>query len=166
MNHAGTLGRTLIIANPASQSGSGEAVAWRLKRFLSMYLDDPGAFELVFTERPHHATELAAAAERYDTVVALGGDGVIHEVAGGLMRHPRPTRPTLGIDMFGGHGAPYFVIVAFVSYLVAGHRGVYAAQRIVTPKRRSLARDGGHTLDEAIARHRRGEEATDEEAAS
>ena len=72
----------------------------------------------------------------------------------------------LGIDMFGGHGAPYFVIVAFVSYLVAGHRGVYAAQRIVTPKRRSLARDGGHTLDEAIARHRRGEEATDEEAAS
>lgn len=101
MNHAGTLGRTLIIANPASQSGAGEAVAWRLKRFLSMYLDDPGAFELVFTERPHHATELAAAAERYDTVVALGGDGVIHEVAGGLMRHPRPTRPTLGIIPVG-----------------------------------------------------------------
>ncbi len=72
----------------------------------------------------------------------------------------------LGIDMFGGHGAPYFVIVAFVSYLVAGHRGVYAAQRIVTPKRRSLAHDGGLTLDEAIAHHQRGEDTADEEAAS
>ena len=72
----------------------------------------------------------------------------------------------LGIDMFGGHGAPYFVIVAFVSYLVAGHRGVYAAQRIVTPKRRSLAHDGGLTLDEAIAHHQLGEDTADEEAAS
>ena len=72
----------------------------------------------------------------------------------------------LGIDMFGGHGAPYFVIVAFVSYLVAGHRGVYAAQRIVTPKRRSLAHDGGLTLDEAIAHHQRGEDTADEETAS
>lgn len=101
MNHARTLGRTLIISNPASQSGAGEAVAWQLKRFLSMYLDDPDAFELVFTERPHHATELAAAAEHYNAVVALGGDGVIHEVAGGLMRHPRATRPALGIIPVG-----------------------------------------------------------------
>ena len=59
----------------------------------------------------------------------------------------------LAIDMFGGAGAPYFVIVAFVSYLVEGHRGVYPAQRIVTPKRRSLAPDTGDTLEAAIARH-------------
>lgn len=57
----------------------------------------------------------------------------------------------LGIDMFGGAAAPYFVIVSFVSYLVAGHRGVYPAQRIVTPKRRSLAPDVEHTVEEAIA---------------
>ena len=37
----------------------------------------------------------------------------------------------LGIDLFGGHAAPYFVIVSFVGYLIAGHRGVYPAQRIV-----------------------------------
>lgn len=59
----------------------------------------------------------------------------------------------LGIDLFGGQAAPYFVIVSFVSYLVAGHRGVYPAQRIVTPKRRSLAADEDLTVDEAIARH-------------
>jgi len=56
----------------------------------------------------------------------------------------------LGIDMFGGAGAPYFVIVSFVSYLVAGHRGVYPAQRIITPKRRSLAPDVEHTVEEVI----------------
>lgn len=59
----------------------------------------------------------------------------------------------LAIDMFGGAGAPYFVILAFVSYLVEGHRGVYPAQRIVTPKRRSLTPDTGDTLEAAIARH-------------
>lgn len=59
----------------------------------------------------------------------------------------------LGIDLFGGMAAPYYVIVSFVSYLVAGHRGVYPAQRIVTPKWRSLEGDEGHTVDEVIAEH-------------
>lgn len=59
----------------------------------------------------------------------------------------------LGIDLFGGRAAGYFVIVSFVSYLVAGHRGVYPAQRIVTPKRRSLAADEKLTVDQAIQRH-------------
>ncbi len=60
----------------------------------------------------------------------------------------------LAIDLFGGQAAGYFVIVAFMSYLVAGHRGVYPAQRIVTPKRRSLASDAGETVEEAIEQHR------------
>ena len=60
----------------------------------------------------------------------------------------------LGIDLFGGRAAGYFVIASFVSYLVAGHRGVYPAQRIVTPKRRSLAGDEQLTVDQAIQRHR------------
>ncbi len=59
----------------------------------------------------------------------------------------------MSIDMFHGRGAIYFVIVAFISYLVAGHRGVYPAQRIVAPKRRSLAGDAGGTVEEAIERH-------------
>ena len=59
----------------------------------------------------------------------------------------------LGVDMFGGGSAPYYVIAAFVSYLVAGHRGLYAAQRIVTPKRRSLSEDESLTVGDAIERH-------------
>lgn len=39
------------------------------------------------TESAGHATALArrAAAERFDAVVALGGDGTVREVAAGLM---------------------------------------------------------------------------------
>lgn len=66
----------------------------------------------------------------------------------------------LGIDLFGGNAVAYFVIVSFVSYLVAGHRGVYPAQRIIMPKRRSLDADENLTVDEAIERHRNETEAS------
>jgi YegS/Rv2252/BmrU family lipid kinase len=43
--------------------------------------------ELGWTRRPGHATELAAdwAARGHDLVVAVGGDGTVHEVAAGLV---------------------------------------------------------------------------------
>lgn len=59
----------------------------------------------------------------------------------------------LGIDMFGGTAGGYFVIVSFVSYLVAGHSAVYPAQRIVTPKRRSLKADVELSVGEALEHH-------------
>ena len=40
-------------------------------------------------------------ATAYDTVLALGGDGVIHEAANGLMRLPAGERPTFGIVPVG-----------------------------------------------------------------
>ena len=94
-------GKTLIIANPQAQSGRSRVVAERLRRFLALILDDPDQFDLVYTERPRHAIELARDAAGYRTVLALGGDGVIHEVACGLMLHPAQTRPTLGIVPVG-----------------------------------------------------------------
>ena len=81
-------------------------------------------------------------------VAALGLVGIF----GAALNVPMTTI-MLGIDMFGGHGTAYFVIVSFISYLVAGHRGVYPAQRIVTPKRRSLSIDAGETVEQAIKRH-------------
>lgn len=43
-------------------------------------------YEIVFTERAGHATELAAAAVgKYDIVAAVGGDGTLNEVAHGLL---------------------------------------------------------------------------------
>lgn len=96
-----TLGRTLIIVNPAAQSGAAAEIGERLQRFLKLYLHDQGAFDLVQTERPRQAIALASRAAGYDTVLAVGGDGIAHEVAGGLM-HIRPSaRPALGIVPVG-----------------------------------------------------------------
>lgn len=60
----------------------------------------------------------------------------------------------LGIDMFGASASAYFVIVTFVSYLVAGHHAVYPAQRIVTPKRRSLKGDAELSVEHALEQRR------------
>lgn len=114
--HATDFGRTLIIANPAAQSGAAHEVAERLQRFLDMTAR-ASQFDLVLTERMGHAKELATQAQGYRTVIALGGDGVIHEVVNGLMTQEEDTRPalailpvgsgndfaqTLGIDDFSG----------------------------------------------------------------
>lgn len=60
----------------------------------------------------------------------------------------------LGIDMFGASASAYFVIVTFVSYLIAGHYAVYPAQRIVTPKRRSLKGDAELSVERALEQRR------------
>lgn len=60
----------------------------------------------------------------------------------------------LGIDMFGASASAYFVIVTFVSYLIAGHHAVYPAQRIVTPKRRSLKGDAELSVEHALEQRR------------
>jgi len=73
-----------IIVNPAAGRGAGEQAIPRIERMLSGYDLD---FDLVRTERPWHAAELAqeAADAGYDVVVAVGGDGTANEVLNGLM---------------------------------------------------------------------------------
>lgn len=82
-------------------------------------------------------------------LAALGMLGVF---CGGL--NVPITTIMLSVDMFDGVGIQYFVIVAFVSYLASGHHGVYQAQRIVVPKRRTLVDDEGNTVAEAVEHHR------------
>lgn len=94
--HATDFGRTLIIANPAAQSGAAREVAERLQRFLDMAAR-ASQFDLVLTKRMGHAKELAAQAQGYRTVIALGGDGVIHEVVNGLMTQEEAVRPALAV---------------------------------------------------------------------
>lgn len=96
-----SFGRTLVIANPAARAGTARQVAERLERFLTLYLHDASTFITRYTDRPGHATELAADAAPFDTVLALGGDGVIHEVACGLMRLDEDARPVLGVIPVG-----------------------------------------------------------------
>ena len=77
--------RYKIIVNPVSGRGAGERAIPAIEQALNSYGLD---YDLVRTERPWHAAELAeeAAAGGYTVVVAVGGDGTANEVLNGLMR--------------------------------------------------------------------------------
>ena len=96
-----SLGSTLIIANPAAHSGRGEAAAIHAMRFFSSFKSNAKACSILLTEHSGDAVQMAADAASYTTVIALGGDGVIHEVVNGLMRIPMEDRPKLGIIPMG-----------------------------------------------------------------
>lgn len=95
------LGRTLLVANPAAHSGRGAEGAEFARRFLGSYSSATDGYDVRLTSGPGEATSLAARAVGYDTLVVLGGDGVIHEVVCGLMSLPRERRPRLAVLPLG-----------------------------------------------------------------
>jgi len=72
------------ICNPAAGSGRGEKVGRQVKDYLHAH---GIPCRLISTEAPGHATDLARAARdaEADTVLAVGGDGTVLEVARGLI---------------------------------------------------------------------------------
>jgi diacylglycerol kinase (ATP) len=88
----------LLIVNPRSGGGNTGKVFDAMRPPLERAL---GAFDVVFTERGRHAVELArvAATAGRGVVVAVGGDGTIHEVVNGLMlaREGGAAVPRLGV---------------------------------------------------------------------
>lgn len=76
--------RALAIINPISGTGSKRSVPELLGR---AYQDTPFELFFTYTREAGHAEELArrAAAEGYDHVIAVGGDGTVNEVARGLL---------------------------------------------------------------------------------
>jgi YegS/Rv2252/BmrU family lipid kinase len=77
--------RYKIIVNPVSGRGAGELDIPQAEEILhSLGME----YDLVRTQRPLHAIELArdSAREGYDIVVAMGGDGTANEVINGLMQ--------------------------------------------------------------------------------
>ena len=90
---------TELIFNPMADRGrSGQKAA-----DLRAMTEELGGADWRGTEYPAHATEIAARAadDGYQTVVAMGGDGTVHEVINGLMRIPAERRPRLGIVPIG-----------------------------------------------------------------
>ncbi len=78
------MARHKIIVNPVAGRGAGRMALPRIEQALSdLGLDH----DTVCTERPWHGAELAqeAAAQGYEVVVAVGGDGTCNEVLNGLM---------------------------------------------------------------------------------
>ncbi len=73
-----------VILNPAAGGGAARRAREPLVR---AFRRGGWAVELVVTERPGQATELAAQAvhDGAQRVIAVGGDGAVHEVANGLL---------------------------------------------------------------------------------
>jgi diacylglycerol kinase (ATP) len=91
--------RVLLVYNPAADHGRAAQKASDLRAIV----EEMGGADWQATEYPAHASEIAqSAADRgYTTVVALGGDGTVHEVVNGLMRVPAERRPRLGMVPIG-----------------------------------------------------------------
>ncbi len=95
------LGKTLFIVNPAAQSGRGREHAKLIEDYLQAHPKAIEDYTMHFTSAPQEAVEVAAKTDAYDSVVALGGDGIIHEVVNGLMKIDDEKRPALGIIPVG-----------------------------------------------------------------
>jgi diacylglycerol kinase (ATP) len=87
-----------LILNPTANHGRSVREAADLRLLMVKHNTDWNG-----TEYPGHAIEIArqAGEQGYDLVVALGGDGTVHEVINGLMQVPKETRPALGIVPLG-----------------------------------------------------------------
>jgi diacylglycerol kinase (ATP) len=89
-----------LILNPMADLGR----AWQTANDLRPIAQEfKGELTWSGTVYPTHATELAkqAAEEGCDLVIAMGGDGTIHEVVNGLMQIPENKRPIMGVVPIG-----------------------------------------------------------------
>jgi len=88
-----------LIFNSTADMGQ----AWRIANDLRPIIADYGHADWSGTVYPTHATELAyqAGEQGYDMVIAIGGDGTVHEVVNGLMQVPEKKRPIFGVVPVG-----------------------------------------------------------------
>lgn len=91
--------RVKIIMNPVADMGN----AWKVANELRPIIKEYGNADWSGTVYPTHATELAkqAGEQGYEMVIAMGGDGTVHEVVNGLMLVPAERRPILGVVPVG-----------------------------------------------------------------
>lgn len=99
-------GKALFIINPISGGKNKDGVPDLIEKHL-----DAGKFEpvILFTDSVSHARQLAKeAVNKFDVVVAVGGDGTVNEVASAIVG----SNTALGIIPFGsGNGLARFLQV-------------------------------------------------------
>src|SRR5512140_2586406 len=88
-----------IILNPMADMRN----AWKVANDLRPIIAEYGDADWSGTVYPTHATEIArqAAEQGYERVIAMGGDGTVHEVVNGIMQVPPERRPVLGVVPVG-----------------------------------------------------------------
>lgn len=126
-----------VILNPAA----GRGAARRAEPIVTRAFRAQGwAVDVVRTTQPGHAQELAAQAVRQGAkhIVAVGGDGTVHEVANGLLR--TDTDAALGVVPIGS-GNDFAKLTG-----VYQHDPVRAVARLVTARSRRF--DAGRVAGE------------------
>jgi diacylglycerol kinase (ATP) len=126
-----------VIINPAA----GRGAARRAESVVARAFRAQGwAVDIVRTEGPGHGQELAAQAVSQGAkhIVAVGGDGTVHEVANGLLR--TDTDAALGVVPVGS-GNDFAKILG-----VYGYDPIRAVARLVTARSRRF--DAGRVLGE------------------
>ena len=101
--------RIKLILNPASDKGRTAKIGEALQVLLAQRAEEEKKkgvhYELdwALTKHRRHAMEYSeqAAVEGCDIVVALGGDGTVHEVINGLMKIDKKKRPRLAVIPVG-----------------------------------------------------------------
>jgi YegS/Rv2252/BmrU family lipid kinase len=93
--------KPLLVVNPRSGGGRTGKSFDDMRGAIGAALGD---IEIVMTERPGHATDLAQAGSDagHPLVVAVGGDGTFNEVVNGVMRAAK--RPEIGLIAQGTGG--------------------------------------------------------------
>lgn len=86
-----TAPRMLLIVNPEARHGETGPLVPVIEQLLQS-----ASYDVRLTTHMGHAADLAREAEGYGVIVAVGGDGTVHEVLNGIMARPEP-RPALGL---------------------------------------------------------------------
>ncbi len=88
-----------IILNPMADMRN----AWKTANDVRPIISEYGSADWSGTVYPTHATELAkqAGEQGYERIIAMGGDGTVHEVINGIMQLPEGQRPVLGVVPVG-----------------------------------------------------------------
>ncbi len=94
---------TFVVVNPASQGGKASETWLSIKDKL---LQSIGAFDYQETREAGHAIRIAreASERNYKIIIAMGGDGTIHEVVNGIMTAETAQKPSLGLLGVGTGG--------------------------------------------------------------
>lgn len=93
------LGSTLVIVNPVAQSGKSSKKGFYVFDLLRRKYNQDA--DIYYTKHQNHAQIVAKDSANYDSVIVVGGDGVVHEVASGLMEIPETDRPVMGVVPVG-----------------------------------------------------------------
>jgi len=100
--------RLLVLVNP--HSGPGKAVHYLKKKVEPLFRAARCVTDITYTTHAKHATEIVKdlPLDKYDAIITMSGDGLIHEVLNGLAAHTNPltalSTPIAPIPTGSGNG--------------------------------------------------------------